>query len=425
MRIRTEDSFDRMVVFGRWLVLFSVLLALLLEHTVGIDRLSVVNIVVLAGLYNAAVQIWLNKHGATQRLRIFFISMDLVFVTIIVHLSGGIGSPFFDIYYLIVIVAALQHGVRGGFIAAAVALVLILGTEELTEVGRERLTDIDRLISVIPYLFLIAITVGYLSRQLGREAERRRVAELQARELEAEQERARIEMELAQGVQEALLPTELPVVPGLEIAAGRVPAREIGGDLYEVISDRSGTLVAAIVDVSGKGIPGALALSGLKSALDRSRSLKLTQLLSDLNRFMLANTPEEMFATMAICAVNPRSGKMRVSSAGHEPVLVIRTDGSVEQIQPEGLPLGVLAEVDFSESRITLEQGDMVVMYTDGVTDSRCNGEHLGLEGLTELAAANRSSGPQAVLEAVFRKLRAEYETLDDATLVVLGLMKS
>lgn len=375
MRTRTEDSFDHMVVSGRWLVLFSVLLALLIEHTIGIDRLSVVNILVIAGLYNAAVQLWLNKHRATQRLRVFFVSMDLVFVTIIIHLSDEIVSPFFDIYYLIVIVAALQHGVRRGFIAAAAALILVMATEELTEVGRERLTDIDRLLSAIPYLFLIAITAGFLSRQLSREAEWRRVAELQARELEAEQERIKIEMELAQAVQGALLPTELPSVSGLEIAAGRVPARKIGGDLYEVISDRSGSVVAAIVDVSGKGIPGALALSGLKSVLDRSRSLKLTQLLSDLNRFMLANMPEEMFATMAVCALNPRSGKMRVSSAGHEPVLVIRNDGSVEQIQPEGLPLGILGEADYSESRKTLEPGDMVIMYTDGVSDARCDGD--------------------------------------------------
>lgn len=426
MRTQAHNSFDRLLVLGRWVILASVLLTLFLEHTVQIERVSLVALLAIGAAYNLFLHLWISNRPLVGRQRSVVVAADLLLVTGIIYFSEGIGSPYFGIYYLVIIAATIQHGLRGGLIAATAAVALVLIEEELTEVGRERLTDIDRLLSTIPFLFLVAIATGFLVRQLAREIEQRRRAELRSRELQFEQERVAVEMEFAKAVQTALTPAELISVPGVDIAADSLPAREIGGDLYDLSRAPSGTLMATVIDVSGKGIPAALALSGLKSMIDHFRGTKLPNLLADLNRYTIEQTPEEMFATMAVCLLNPQSGVLEIASAGHEPVMIVRAEsGAVETVQGEGLPLGVERDTSYSLEKVKLEEGDMVIMYTDGVTDARRNGEPLDFAGLAEIAVAKREASPQDVLQAVFGLLGSDYDVQDDATLVILKLAEA
>lgn len=422
MRTHDQDGFDWLLVKGRWVVMLAALLTISLEHPHYIDQHAIFYVIVLIGLYNTILHYKLKKNPAQPWQRNVVLVVDLLFVTTLVYLSDGIRSPFFDVFYLVVIAAGVQRGIEGGLITAAVSAALVLGIEVVTEIGRTRIRDIDHFLSTIPYLFLVALAAGILSRQVTREAEQRRRAEVQSREMELEQERIRREMEVARDVQAALIPTVIPKVPGLIVAAKTVPARDIGGDLYDFDVLQSGSLVVSIIDISGKGIPAALALSGLKSGMDTYRPFDLIELLAMLNRYMIDYTPDEMFATMAICKFNPHNGKLQVASAGHEPVIIVRgATGDTELISVEGLPLGVSADTEYSISEATIESGDLVVMYTDGVTDARCGEKPLDISGVVEVSAQNVCSGPSGVVDALFGRIELQCDVIDDATIVVVG----
>lgn len=418
----TQDSFDRVILRGRWIVLLAVIITLILEHRMDFARPSLICLLLFAGLYNTVIYFWTKKHDVGNRLKILTPAIDLTLVVGLVSLSGGIESPFFDIFYLVIISAGVQMGILGALSVAGVSSVILLAIEVITASGR--LSEIDHVLSTIPYLFLVAIASAFLSRQLSRETERRMQAEAQSRELELIRERSHRELEFAQAVQAALLPADIPSIPGLEIAAKSIPAREIGGDLYDFIYRPSGSLTAAIVDVSGKGIPAALALSGLMSSLAGSRRLSIQELMSNLNHYMLEHTPEEMFATMGICTLVPRRGKLYVSSAGHEPVLIVRADtGDAELITADGMPLGVSEDTRYGLKSVDLSFGDIVVMYTDGVTDACRETARMDIDGVIEIVKEHRLEHVQTIIDAIFDKLISECVLFDDATAVVIRLV--
>jgi len=418
-----EQSFDWLLVQGRWVVLASVLAAAFLRQGVGFHQLSVLHIVFLGFIYNGALYIWLRVRRPGPRFWLSTLAGDLVLVTLLVYLSGGVNSPFHDLFYLVVIAAAVQRGVAGGLEAALASSVLVVSIELVTPSGRSRLADIDRVLSSVPYQFLVALAAGILSRQLSLEGDRRRQAEVQARTLELEQQRRRIELEVAQAVQAALLPAELPQIPGIDIAARTVTALEVGGDLFDFSYDPSDTVMAAVIDVSGKGVPAALALSGLKSSLDASHRLNLPAALASLNRHMVEHTPEDMFATMAICTLDAGTRTLQLACAGHEPMLIVRAaDGTRELATTEGLPLGIRRDGEYRASQVQLAPGDVVALYTDGVTEAQCGGQPFGVEGLADIIAENRSASAQALVDAVFARLGADCACQDDATVVILKL---
>lgn len=186
---------------------------------------------------------------------------------------------------------------------------------------------------------------------------------------------------VARTLQESLLPPHLPVIPGVEVAARYRAAgegNEVGGDFYDLflVADQSWGLV--IGDVCGKG-PDAAAVTALARYTTRAAAMQVVQpmeILGALNEAILEQTPDERYATVAYARVEPPSEetikrRIVVACAGHPFPLVLRKDGTVQEVGEEGTVLGLLEEIELHDMAVELEPGEVMVLYTDGVTEAR------------------------------------------------------
>jgi len=260
--------------------------------------------------------------------------------------------------------------------------------------------------------------------------ERERMLALQ-QEMEVSRAKLESELELAARIQADLFPTELLRVPGYDIAARNRSARRCGGDYYDVLPVSNGRgascVLLCVADVSGKGLPAALVMSNtqatLRALLERTASLpELARLSSEL---LYATTPPDKYVTAALVELRPDTGDVRCVNAGHVPGLLLKANGDVVLLESTGMPLGLLPLlVPYDETRLTLESGDCLVLYSDGVIEAQDDGD---LEfGEDRLAAIVRESadGPAAnivarAFEAIDRFAGAAPQ-FDDITMLVL-----
>ncbi len=234
------------------------------------------------------------------------------------------------------------------------------------------------------------------------------------------------EVEIARDVQRNLFPRELPAVPGLEVAALCRPARTVAGDYYDVLRGADGGLCVALGDVSGKGV-GASLLSAGVHAMVRSRlpaaACDLGRLLEDLNAHLVESSADGMFATVVVAGIEPGTGRVRYANAGHPPPLLL-TDGGARRLDDGGPLAGVIPGARYVPGETTLAPGDLLAIYSDGVTEAEGPGRGLfGEERL--LAALMDARGVPAgeALEAVLRAVEAFSgggEPADDLSLIVV-----
>lgn len=201
--------------------------------------------------------------------------------------------------------------------------------------------------------------------------------------------------QLATTLQESLLPPHLPDVPGIEVAARHLPAGsggELVGDFYDVFQTDRSTWGVVMGDVCGKGVEAAkvtaLARYTIRAAAIQHRSPR--QVLALLNQAMLHQHPDsERFLTATYATLQQRRGgvSVRVSAAGHPPALVRTAAGEMKAVPTAGTILGVFADLDLLERKLTLNPGDALVLYTDGVLEARRDGEQYGEERLSRLIA--------------------------------------
>ncbi len=248
-----------------------------------------------------------------------------------------------------------------------------------------------------------------------------------------EQEKMRQELELAQEVQQALLHGEFPQIEGMEVAAWYQSAREIGGDFYDFFPVGPNLLGIAVADVSGKGVPGALGMAMVRTALrlEARGQTSPAEILVRVNRLAADGIHRNMFVTCFLVLVDTRSRKLLFSSAGHLPMIYYRaSEGKAKLFNPPGLPLGLrLPEAaDFERkivwSELEMEKGDFFVLFTDGVTEAADPGRNrFGLERLLALVAESAAlSAPELV-----EKIKEELSLFaggkgwsDDVTLLVV-----
>lgn len=245
---------------------------------------------------------------------------------------------------------------------------------------------------------------------------------------------------LARTLQESLLPPDLPEIFGAEIAARYHPAgdgAEIGGDFYDVFQVGESEWCAVMGDVCGKGAPAArltaLARYTLRAAAIRSASV--VQNLEVLNVALVRQAEvdrrrgENRFATAALVRFHPdeRGLVVRVGSGGHPPGLVLRADGTVEELEARGPLLGVFDEVRFSAVDVRLEDGELLLLYTDGVTEARRGREEFGDERLVALLARCRGMSAVDVTAAVETEVMAFQEGVarDDLALLAVRAVES
>lgn len=243
-----------------------------------------------------------------------------------------------------------------------------------------------------------------------------------------ERERLAHEMELAAEVQRSILPRVYPQVPGLSFSADTRPAREVGGDFYDVFVLDERTVGLVIADVSGKGMAAALYMALTRSLLlaEARRERSPRAALLNVNRLLREVGDPHMFVTVFYGTIDTASRELTYARAGHDYPLHFRGE-AVEQLTGAGLVLGMLdMEVEqLTEQRVTLRDGDRLVLYTDGLTDvMNLDSRRLELPALIDVLRQQRHGSPEQICAATFAALTAYQgaaEQFDDMTIVVVG----
>jgi sigma-B regulation protein RsbU (phosphoserine phosphatase) len=198
------------------------------------------------------------------------------------------------------------------------------------------------------------------------------------------------DIEIAREIQRWLVPRRAPDVPGVDIAFATRPAKTIGGDYFDVFRRATdGPLLIAVADVSGKSVPAAMLMATFQGGLRAlaSASGTLAELVGGLNRQVCANSQNGRFTTAFIAELNPATGDLTYLCAGHNPPMLKRQDGSVERLESENMPLGIELKEKYKTGITRLEPHDLLVIYTDGVTEARNeDGEEFGETRLLTLA---------------------------------------
>lgn len=243
-----------------------------------------------------------------------------------------------------------------------------------------------------------------------------------------QRERLRRELEIARAIQKSLMPRQLPHLPGFQIAAACSPARDVGGDFYDVVGTENESIVIFLGDVSGKGIPAAL-LMGMVRTLLRSEVLRAQSLVDAVrqcNRVLYDDfTNTNMFATLSVAMLDIASRTLRYLNCGHcESLLWRSSTGTIERLTGDGLPLGILDDFELSEQIVRLEPNDVLVTYSDGFSEARSvTSELFGVERLCEALRATAHWGAADILEyieGVTERFAQGAGQSDDQTIVVL-----
>ncbi len=249
-----------------------------------------------------------------------------------------------------------------------------------------------------------------------------------ARLAEVEQEEKLMASELAQAseIQQSLLPAEAPVYEGYDIAGFNLPCRTVGGDYYDFTPYQDDRLGLLIGDVSGKGMPAALMMSSLQA---RIQMLTETQpdpaaAVTLLNRNLAGRFPMGKFITFFFGLLHTESGKLLYSNAGHNYPLMLRTSGQVEQLPGSDLILCITPSVRYQLREINLGSGDLLALYSDGVTEARnAGGEEFGEQGLANFLGEWKEKPCQEIIHALARHVRLWCENAsfyDDFTIVLV-----
>jgi sigma-B regulation protein RsbU (phosphoserine phosphatase) len=248
--------------------------------------------------------------------------------------------------------------------------------------------------------------------------------------LRDQQEEIKSEMEIAANVQQTLLGTKVPSVKGLDIGAISIPARQMNGDYFHFVEDESGSISVAVADVIGKGIPAALCMSMIKYAMDslpESRN-RPSFVLENLNRVVEQNVDITMFITMVYGIFDAETNHFTYSSAGHEPGFHYSSkEEKFFDLNPSGLVLGVDKTMKYKEHSCRIDEGDMIILLSDGVTETRSEEGFIEREDIVQLVRKYNYLPAQEIVESIYKELvkLQDFQLKDDFTLIIfkrLGL---
>jgi len=257
------------------------------------------------------------------------------------------------------------------------------------------------------------------------------LAELTQQRLEQERiERERIEQELrvARSIQQASLPEEVPELAGWQITPFYQPAREVGGDFYDFHLLSEGRLGLLVGDATGKGVPAALVMSttlGMLQAVSEALdSPSPGEILSRVNETLLARIPSNMFVTCFYAILDPKSGTFSYANAGHDPPYMRRSNDDAEELRARGMPLGLMAGMEYEQQGASLREGESVLFYSDGLVEAHDpKGQMFGFPRLraliSELGVEERSLG-DFLMEELYSFVGEGWEQEDDITLLTL-----
>lgn len=265
-----------------------------------------------------------------------------------------------------------------------------------------------------------------LQRLSGRAAPALRLAEVIRVQADEMRERERISQELrvARLIQQNFLPTQLPEVPGWRIGTFYQPAREVGGDFYDFVPLSDGRLALMIGDVTDKGVPAALVMATTRSLLREAaqQTGEPAHVLERVNRALIGDIPKNMFVTCQYATLDPTSGKLTMSNAGHS-LPYLSSPSGVSEMRATGFPLGLMEGTEYDQVVFDIGPGSRVLFHSDGLTEARnSQGDMFGAPRLMGLVG--KYPRDRELVEYLISELQAfsgaAAETEDDVTLVSL-----
>lgn len=231
------------------------------------------------------------------------------------------------------------------------------------------------------------------------------------------------ELSRAEAIQAHLLPRHVPAFRSLDCAAAALSCEQVGGDYYDFVRSPGRIVTLAVGDAAGHGIPAALMGTWVHAGFrDRARRGSMPgHLLTALNLDLVALNQPEVFVALLCARVDVRAATFTYANAGLTPPLLRRRDGRVEVLAQSGVLLGITAGARYEDSSVELDAGDVVVLYSDGLTEARRGGDEFGLEGLQRVLDAHARQGAAEILRALLAEVQAFTDgPLDDVTVVVL-----
>jgi sigma-B regulation protein RsbU (phosphoserine phosphatase) len=242
-----------------------------------------------------------------------------------------------------------------------------------------------------PYSQADVRLLSFVATQTGLALENSRLTAAVAAEV-AQRERLNREIEIAREVQERLFPQDLPEIHGLDYAGHCRPASGVGGDYYDFLSLPDGKLGIAIGDVSGKGIPAALLMAGLRASL-RGQTIQgagdLAVLMANVNQLVYESSSSNRYATFFYAQYDPATRHLTYVNAGHNPPLILRKSRDVMRLETGGPVVGLLRMFAYEQATVRLEPGDMFIAFTDGISEA--------------MNSANEEWGEQPLIESAWR----------------------
>ena len=248
-----------------------------------------------------------------------------------------------------------------------------------------------------------------------------------ARLMEVENHEQLMAREMAQAaeIQRSLLPRSVPRLPGLELAAFSAPCLSVGGDHYDIY-ERGGKVILLVADVAGKGLPAALLAAGLHARIQvlMEDEADLAALVTRINRIIARNCPGNRFITFFVCEVDPIGGELTYVNAGHNPPLLVRGNGEVLRLDGGGTVLGIFGRAAYSSHSAQMDDGDLLVMFSDGVTEAEdpSSQEQFGEERLLETLNLAGYAHPAEMIEGLKQAVTrhaGSVSAADDFTLVM------
>lgn len=246
-----------------------------------------------------------------------------------------------------------------------------------------------------------------------------------------EKQRLEDELLIAKEIQRGLLPASLPAVPNVDMAATNISSRQVGGDYYDVIRLPDDRFVIAIGDVSGKGTPASLLMANLQATIRAlvPLGLPLSELTTRVNDLLCENTGYDRFITFFWGILDTRRSTLNYVSAGHNPPFLFRKSGKVERLEKGGLILGIMkTAAPYEEGIVHLEPDDVLLMFTDGVSEAmNLKGEEWGEDSLAAVAQDLLRHSSHAMLTRIVEGVRAHSKHVpqsDDITLVILKMLR-
>ena len=234
------------------------------------------------------------------------------------------------------------------------------------------------------------------------------------------------ELEMAHEIQRNLLPKSTPQLPGYDLAAKSIPARNVGGDYYDYLPSGDRQLALCLGDVSGKSMPAAMLMANVQATIRGQTLLQPTagDCMTRSNRLLYDSTDSDKFVTFFYALLDPASHELHYSNAGHNPPLLLSKDGEPRRLETGGPVLGVVPSFSFQEATVKIEPGDLLLIYSDGFTEAMDRRfEEFGEERLIEATRAAWDQPAAALVDSIIETVNrhaGDAPQTDDMTLLAL-----